>query len=584
MSGPAQNDAPTAAPIAAPGTSTKTAPTTAWSDYRRLKPFLRPHSARLVLILATSLIATALGLAQPYLSKLLIDSALLRRDWRMLCWIAGLMFAVTVVGFAINILASYQYVRVSAAMLFEMRLALYRHLQTLSPRFFAKWRLGDLVSRLNTDIGEVQRVSADSLLSVLSNVAFLIGSIAIMLRLNWRLFLVSIAMVPFCLFVFYRYQQKLTAFTRQLRERAADVGSLFVETIIGIRTVVASNAGEYESTRFRLRNSAFVQTLLRLQMTSFLMGGLPGTILTASTGLVFLYGGKMVIDGQYGMTVGTLVAYMAYHMRLLSPVQTMMGLSANLATARVSLSRIFEILDTRADVVERPDARVMSPVRIGIAIENVELTHDRESILKGASFEIAAGRVCAILGASGAGKSTIADLLVRFLDPDGGRILVDGVDLRQFQLESVRQEIVLVDQSPHLFHASIAENIAYARPDASPAEIEAAGAQAGLEELIRRLPEGYATITGERGLALSAGERQRIALARALLRKPSVLILDEPTSALDAETETFIAERLRESLAGRTVVIITHRPALAAIADQVVILRDGKTSTEFARA
>jgi ATP-binding cassette subfamily B protein len=580
MSGPAQNDAPTATPVAAPATS----PNTAWTDYRRLRPFLRPHSARLVLILATSLIATALGLAQPYLSKLLIDSALLRRDWRMLCWVAGLMFAVTVLGFAINILASYQYVRVSAAMLFEMRLALYRHLQTLSPRFFAKWRLGDLVSRLNTDIGEVQRVSADSLLSVLSNVAFLIGSIAIMLRLNWRLFLVSIAMVPFCLFVFYRYQQKLTAFTRQLRERAADVGSLFVETIIGIRTVVASNAGEYESTRFRLRNSAFVQTLLRLQMTSFLMGGLPGTILTASTGLVFLYGGKMVIDGQYSMTVGTLVAYMAYHMRLLSPVQTMMGLSANLATARVSLERIFQILDTPADVVERPDARTMLPVRSGISIENVELTHDRESILKGASFEIAAGRVCAILGASGAGKSTIADLLVRFLDPDGGRILVDGVDLREFRLQDVRREIVLVDQSPHLFHASIAENIAYARPDASPAEIEAAGAQAGLEELIRRLPEGYATITGERGLALSAGERQRIALARALLRKPSVLILDEPTSALDAETETFIAQQLRKSLVGRTVVIITHRPALAAIADQVVILRDGKTSTEFATA
>jgi ATP-binding cassette subfamily B protein len=551
-------------------------------EYRRLKVFLTPHTWRLAVILAISLIATALGLAQPYISKLLIDSALLRRDFRMLAWTAAMMFAVTVLGFALNILASYQYVRVSAAMLFDMRLTLYRHLQTLSPRFFAKWRLGDLVSRLNTDIGEVQRVSADSLLSVLSNVAFFIGSVAMMLWLNWRLFLVSVAMVPFCLYVFYRYQQKLTAFTRQLRERAADVGSLFVETIIGIRTVVASNAGEYEAGRFRLRNSAFVQTLLRLQMTSFLMGGLPGTILTASTALVFLYGGKMVIDRQYGMTIGTLVAYMAYHMRLLSPVQTMMGLSANLAAARVSLDRIFQILDTPAEVVERPGARAMQPLRAGIALENVTLSHDRESILKGASFEIAAGGVCAILGASGAGKSTIADLLVRFLDPDSGRILIDGVDLREFRLDDIRREIVLVDQSPHLFHASIAENIAYARPEASTAEIEAAAGQAGLDELIRRLPEGYATITGERGLALSAGERQRVALARALLRKPSVLILDEPTSALDAETEQVIAQSLRESLAGRTVVIITHRPALAAIADQVVTLRDGKTSTEVA--
>jgi ATP-binding cassette subfamily B protein len=552
-------------------------------DYRRLKPFLRPYSARLLMILAVSLIATALALVQPYISKLLIDSALLKKDWRMLCWTAGMMFAATVLGFATNILASYQYVRVSAGMLFDMRVALYRHLQTLSPRFFAKWRLGDLVSRLNTDIGEVQRVSADSLLSVLTNVAFFVGSVAFMVALNWRLFLVSIALLPFTLFLFYRYQQKLTAFTRQLRERAADVGSLFIETLLGIRTVVASNAGEYETGRFRLRNSAFVQTLLRLQMTSFLMGGLPGTILTASTALVFLYGGKMVIDGQYHMTIGTLVAYMAYHMRLLSPVQTMMGMSANLATARVSLSRIFEILDTPAEVVDRPDAAPMLPLRDRIRIENVELTHDRESILKGASFEIPAGQFCAILGASGAGKSTIADVLVRFLDPDNGRVLFDGADLRQFRLEDVRREIVLVDQSPHLFHASIAENIGYANPNATRQEIEAAASQAGLDELILRLPEGYATITGERGLALSAGERQRVALARALLRKPSVLILDEPTSALDAETEQIIAHQLRRTLAGRTVVIITHRPALAAIADQVVILKDGKTSTELAK-
>src|SRR5580692_6371033 len=336
-----------------------TTQTTAWMDYRRLKPFLRPYSARLLMILAVSLIATALALVQPYISKLLIDSALLKKDWRMLCWTAGMMFAATVLGFATNILASYQYVRVSAGMLFDMRVALYRHLQTLSPRFFAKWRLGDLVSRLNTDIGEVQRVSADSLLSVLTNVAFFVGSVAFMVALNWRLFLVSIALLPFTLFLFYRYQQKLTAFTRQLRERAADVGSLFIETLLGIRTVVASNAGEYETERFRLRNSAFVQTLLRLQMTSFLMGGLPGTILTASTALVFLYGGKMVIDGR--MTVGALVAYMAYHMRLMSPVQTMMGLSANLAAARVSLSRIFEILDTPAEVIERSDAKLMRP-------------------------------------------------------------------------------------------------------------------------------------------------------------------------------------------------------------------------------
>jgi ATP-binding cassette subfamily B protein len=554
----------------------------ALQDFRRLKVFLRPYARRLLLILLTGLVATALGLAQPYISKFLIDAALLRRDWRALCWVAGAMVAAGVLGFALNIFARYQYVKVSAAMLFDMRVALYRHLQTLSPRFYARWRMGDLVSRLNGDVGEVQRVSADSLLSVVDNLVFLAGSVALMLWLNWRLFLLSTVLLPLCLYTFSHYQRKLVTFTRLLRERAADVGSLFVETLIGMRTVVSSNAGRYEEERFRERNGAFVSTLLRLQMTSFLTGGLPGTILTASTALVFLYGGRLVIDGK--MTIGTLVAFMAYHLRLLSPVQSMMSLSAGLAAARVSLARIFEILDTPAEVVERPNAVALGPVRHKIALEDVMLRHDREGVLNGVSFEVEAGTFCAILGPSGAGKSTVADLLVRFLDPDAGRITVDGLDLRELRLADLRREIVLVDQTAHLFNSSIAENISYAQPAATRSEIETAGREAGLDELIRRLPEGYDTKTGERGLALSAGERQRVALARALLRKPSVLLMDEPTSALDPETEMIVAQNLRESLSGRTVIIITHRPALATFVDQVVNLREGKVWPEMARA
>jgi len=533
-------------------------------------------------ILGISLVATLLGLAQPFISKMLIDDALLHRNWTVLWQVAGLMFVVTVLGFTINILSSYRYVSVSAAMLFEMRLALYRHLQTLSPRFYAKWRMGDLVSRLNSDISEVQRVSADSLLSVLSNVVFLIGSIAMMLWLNWKLFLVSAFLVPLCLYTFAHYQHKLTLLTKELRERAADVGSLFVETLIGMRSVMAANAGEYEAQRFGKQNSRFVDALLRMQLVSFLSGGLPGTILTLATSLVFLYGGKMIIDGK--MTIGTLVAFMAYHTRLLSPVQNMMGLSANLASARVSVHRIFEILDAPAEVVERPGALPLAPIRDKIVLDDVMLRHDREGVLKGVSFEIAAGTFCAILGPSGAGKSTIADLLVRFLDPDAGRITADGIDLRQVRLADLRREIMLVDQTPHLFNSSVAENISYSRPESTRAEIEAAGREAGLDEMIQRLPDGYDTKTGERGLALSAGERQRIALARALLRNPSVLILDEPTSALDPETERIVAQNLRRSLRGRTVVVITHRPALAEIADTVFQLRDGKIVTELAHA
>lgn len=556
------------------------APVNHRGEYRRLRVFLSPYTGRLALILASGLLATGLSLAQPYMSKLLIDVALLRRDWAALCWIAALMFALAVAGFALNILSSYQYIRVASSMLFDMRVALYRHLQKLSPRFYAKWRLGDLVSRLNSDVGEVQRVSADTMLAALSNVIFLAGSIGMMLWLSWRLFLLSIALFPLSLFTFHRYQRRLTGFARRLRERAADVGSLFVETLIGMRTVVSANAAEYEVERFSKRNRAFVDTLLSLQMTSFLSGALPGTILTASTALVFLYGGKMVIDGA--MTIGTLFAFMAYQAQLLSPVRNIMSMSANLASARASVARIFEILDAPVEVVERPNALPLGPVRRGIALENVVLRHDRENVLDAVSFEVQPGTICAILGPSGAGKSTIADLLVRFLDPDAGRVVVDGQDIRDVRLDDLRREIVLVDQAPHLFNATIAENISYARPEAARSEIEAAGQEAGLDELIRRLPDGYETPTGERGLALSAGERQRIALARALLRRPSVLLLDEPTSALDSEAEAAVARHLRQSLRGCTVIIITHRPALAEIADQVVTLREGKTWTALA--
>jgi len=545
------------------------------SDYRRILTYILPYWRRLTLVLALSLVSTLLGLAQPYITKLLIDEALLRKNMQALATVAGLMVVVTVLGFAMNIASSYRYVAVSAAVLFDMRLAVYRHLQRLSPRFYTRTKLGEIVSRLNNDISEVQRVAADTLLAAISNVIFLVGSVAIMLMLNWRLFLLSIVLIPVSIITLKHYRARLSNNVQQMRERSADIGSFLIETLMGMRLVVSSNTQEAEVGRFRRKNQSFVDALLSMQLVSFFAGALPGTVLTLSTALVFLYGGKLVIDGA--MTIGALVAFMAYHMRLLAPVQNLMGLYTSVTTARVSLNRVFEILDTPIDVNEATAAVAIENVKGDIEFENVSLKYDRETVvLDAVSFKLPAGSLCAIAGPSGVGKSTVADLLLRFYDPQAGSVRLDGVDLRELRLADLRREVVMVEQTAFLFNATVAENIRYGRPDATREEIIRAAQAASIDGFIQSLPEGYETQVGERGEALSTGERQRIALARALLRDPAVLVLDEPTASVDPITEQTIAAALRPATKGRTTVVISHRLSLIELADWVVVIDNGK--------
>jgi ATP-binding cassette subfamily B protein len=546
-----------------------------FAQYRRALAYVAPYWRGLVFVLVLGLFSTAVGLVQPYISRLLIDDALIPRNMHALGKVAAFMVAITIVSFLLNILSSYRYVRLSAECLFDMRLAVYRHLQRLSPRYFTKTKLGDIVSRINNDIGEVQRICSDTLLSVLSNVLFLAGSVAFMVWLNWRLFLLSVSLLPLGVLALRHYQARLTTQTKTLRERSADLGSFLIETLLGMRLVVASGNEEREAQKFRGLNSDFVQSLLSMQLLSFLASALPGTVLALSTAIVFLYGGKLVISGL--LTTGQLVAFMAYHLRLLSPVQNLLLLYTNLLTGGVALGRVFEILDVPVEVEELPNARSLGQVRGDITFDRVRFRYSENvSVLENVSFHVPAGALCVIVGPSGAGKSTLADLLLRFHDPESGAICVDGHDVRELRLADLRREIALVEQSPHLFRATVEENIAYGQPAASLSEIRACARAAAIDDFIQSLPDGYATIIGERGLTISAGERQRIALARALLRNPSILIMDEPTAALDPESEASVAYALAGAHRCRTTILITHRMSLVEAADVVVAVDAGR--------
>jgi ATP-binding cassette subfamily B protein len=550
-------------------------------ELRQALAFALPYWRSLALVLGLSLLGTILALFIPYLSRLLVDGALLGRDPRALLTIILAFGGLTLGSFALNVVSGLRYTRVSADILFDMRRALFERLQQLSPRFYAKVPIGQIVARLNGDIAEIQRVVAEVALAWVGNILFLVVTPLILFQLDRVLFLVSLAMLPPALWALARYRRRLDGTVAEVRDRSADVGSFLIEALLGMKLVVSMNAQQREVERFRTRNDSFIDALMRMRRLTYLAGGLPGLLLAAGSGLVFYVGGTRVIDGS--ITMGTLVAFVAYQVRLLGPIQALMGLMAGLTAAAVSMRRVQEILDTSLDVAEADDAVALARPRGHLRFEGVSFGFGRGApVLEDVTLEVDAGERVALVGRSGEGKSTIADLLSRLLDPDAGRILLDGIDLRTVKLADLRRHVLVVDQEPFLFNTSVADNVRYARPEASEVEVAAAIRAAGLSDLMARLPQGMHTSVGERGRALSAGERQRVAIARAFLADPAVLVLDEATGALDPASESNVIAGYEAVMRGRTTIVITHRSELARRADRIVVLERGRIVEEAA--
>ncbi|EKN0212706.1 TPA: ABC transporter ATP-binding protein [Pseudomonas aeruginosa] len=538
-----------------------------------LYSFVRPHWLAIIGLLGLSICASLLVLVQPWLIKLLIDDGLLGRDFSMVVQIAGLMILAGLLGTALSGVNRYLHTRLSGRILFSLRDDLYRHLQTLSPSFYGQRRIGDLMSRLDGDVAEIQRFAVDSLFSAVSSVIGLICAVVMLLTLSWKLALLVLVLIPLDVIWLRWMRRKVERDVRQLRERSADLSSFMVETLPVMKFIQSAGQQRRESTRLELLGQGYMSQLLRLQVTEFFTQAVPGTLTSLSRACAFLIGGYWVVQGTWQL--GALIAFSTYLGMAVGPVQSLLGLYVAIQRMTVSLGRVME-LRGEVPAVLTPLNPQPIPTDGDLRFDAVHFTHPgRRSTLCGIDARIPYGLKVALSGGSGVGKSTLIDLLQRHHDPQSGRVLLGEVDLREFDLLELRRRIAVVSQDIVLFRGSLADNLAYAVAGASREAIAEVARLAQLDSLIASLPEGLDSPLGERGQQLSGGQKQRIAIARALLQDPLILVLDEATSAVDEATEREVIAAIDQLFVGRTRILISHRPSTLANADLRFELLDG---------
>lgn len=585
----------------------KDQPQISWALLWRVWGYAQPYRFKILGLLVTIFTITGLSLIPPLLYRDLIDQAIPNRDITRLNWLALGMIGIPVINALIGLGQRYLSATIGESLIADLRSALFNHMQRMSLRFFTHTKTGELMSRLNNDVVGAQSALTGTFITILTNIVTVITTLVIMLSLEWRLTLLSVVILPLFIIPTRRVGAKLREIRRESLDLNAKMNALMNETlnVDGALLVKLFGRQSDEMDKFQAQSTDVAQIGVRSAMIGRWFFMALGLVSAIGTAVVFWIGGHLVLQGAF--TIGTIVAFGSYLAQLYGPLSSISNAHIEFATSMVSFERVFEVIDLPLEIEDQANAIELNQVSGAVSFQDVSFSYTeggdggasrlgltaertngeepaplivkvstRTMALHNVSFEIQPGQLVALVGPSGAGKTTITYLLPRLYDPSSGQICLDGYDLRQVSQKSLAHTLGMVTQETYLFHDTLRANLLYAKPNASQAEIEAACRAANIHTFIAGLPNGYDTVVGERGYRLSGGEKQRVAIARVILKDPRILVLDEATSSLDSQSEALIQEALERIMKNRTSIVIAHRLSTILAADVILVMNEGR--------